>query len=257
MALTIMWVKCLRRTARCIWSRIVSILGQLRLLGRNLGKELVLDQNKISVKDRSDKGRCAIQDTLSLHQALQRRALACDLMSACSYEALHEWHSFMLERLQQSSSTQLRETYSGNRFFGQIELRGSDFLKRFHTLKPNASGALPLDAAIADLHRDPTVLFHLLNVREVRTVEAPRVPPKKEDKSAKLDNKRKPEELKKNKQDPNKSQKAELPDELKAIPGLNLATAEGEKSSAGHTTVLRAVGLRRQERPAVVASMLA
>ena len=50
------------------------------------GKELILDQNKISVKDRSDKGKCAIQDTLSLHQAFQRRALACDL-----FRSLNTW----------------------------------------------------------------------------------------------------------------------------------------------------------------------
>ena len=192
------------------------------------GKELVLDQNKISMKDRSDKGRCAIQDTLSLHQALQRRALACDLMSACSYEVLHEWHSFMLERLQQSPPPNCAKL-TVEHLLRADRAAWVRLSEKVHTLKPNASGVLPLDAAIADLNRDPTVLFHLLNVREVRTVEAPRVPPKKEDKFAKLDNKRKQEELKKNKQDPNKSQKAELPDELKAIPGLNLTTAEGEK----------------------------
>ena len=192
------------------------------------GKELVLDQNKISVRDRSDKGRCAIQDTLSLHQALQRRALACDLMSACSYEALHEWHSFMLERLQQSPPPNCARL-TVEQILRADRAAWVRLSEKVHTLKPNASGALPLDAAIADLNRDPTVLFHLLNVREVRPVEPPRVPPKKEDKFAKLDNKRRHEELKKNNQDPNKSQKAELPDELKAIPGLKLATAEGEK----------------------------
>ena len=56
-----------------------------------LGRELILDHNRISVKDKADKFECAIQDPLALSQALQRRALACDLMGACSCESVHSW----------------------------------------------------------------------------------------------------------------------------------------------------------------------
>ncbi|CAE7337159.1 unnamed protein product [Symbiodinium sp. CCMP2456] len=124
------------------------------------GKELVLDQNKISVKDRSDRGKCAIQDALSLHQALQ-----------------------------------------------------------------TASGALPLDAAIADLNRDPTVLFHLLPSRETKAPERPQRDPSKKDD----DKKRKINEKKKVKPDSTKVQKSEMPDELRSIPNLLTVSESGEK----------------------------
>ena len=60
------------------------------------GKELILDHNRISVKDKADKFERAIQDPLALSQALQRRALACNLMGACSCESIHSWQSFLL-----------------------------------------------------------------------------------------------------------------------------------------------------------------
>ena len=44
------------------------------------GRELILDHNRISVRDQADKCKCTIQDPLALSQTLQRRALACDLM---------------------------------------------------------------------------------------------------------------------------------------------------------------------------------
>ena len=67
------------------------------------GKELTLDHNRISVRDQADKYKCAIQDSLALSQALQRRALACGLMGACSCESVHSWHSFLLGQTQQQA----------------------------------------------------------------------------------------------------------------------------------------------------------
>ena len=190
------------------------------------GKELILDQNKISVKDRSDKGKCAIQDTLSLHQAFQRRALACDLMSACSYEVLNEWHAFMLERLQQQpppgcSRPSIEQVLRADRT-AWVRLA-----EKVHSLKRTASGALPLDAAIADLNRDPTVLFHLLPTREIKVTGGPPNAPDRTGNEG--DKKRKFDEAKKNKQDPSKTTKAELPEELKSVSGLRMSTEEGEK----------------------------
>ena len=191
------------------------------------GKELILDQNRLSVKDKSDKGKCAIQDSLSLHQALQRRALACDLMSACSYEVLHEWHSFMLERLQQPPPPNCSKP-SIEQILRADRAAWIRMAERVHSLKRTASGELPLDAAIRDLNRDPTVLFHLLPVREVK----PSAPPPPDDKRL-LDGDKKRKTTgstnKSNQDSGGKAQKAELPDELKGIQGLNMATEAGEK----------------------------
>ena len=193
------------------------------------GKELILDQNRLSVKDKSDKGKCAIQDSLSLHQALQRRALACDLMSACSYEVLHEWHSFMLERLQQQPPPNCSKP-SIEQILRADRAAWIRMAERVHSLKRTASGELPLDAAIKDLNRDPTVLFHLLPVREVKPSAPP--PPKLDDKRL-LDGDKKRKTTgsgnKNNKDSGGKAQKAELPNELKGIQGLNMTTEAGEK----------------------------
>ncbi|CAE7336206.1 unnamed protein product [Symbiodinium sp. CCMP2456] len=186
------------------------------------GKELVLDQNKISVKDRSDRGKCAIQDALSLHQALQRRALACDLMSACSYEVLHEWHSFMLERLQQQPPPGCAKP-SIEQILRADRIAWVRLAERVHSLRRTASGALPLDAAIADLNRDPTVLFHLLPSRETKAPERPQRDPSKKDD----DKKRKIDDKKKVKPDSTKVQKSEMPDELRRrlVPDMRLHPA--------------------------------
>ena len=99
--------------------------------------------------------------------------------------------------------------------------------ERVHSLKRTASGDFPLDTAFAELNRDPTVLFHLLPTREVKVSDGP---PNAPDRTGiDKDKKRKQDEAKENKQDSSKAQKAELPEELKSVPGLHMATEAGEK----------------------------
>ncbi|CAE7340175.1 unnamed protein product [Symbiodinium sp. CCMP2592] len=190
------------------------------------GKELILDHNRISVRDRADKHKCAIQDPLALSQALQRRALASDLMGACTYEAMHAWHSFLLDRMQQQappgwSRPSIEQVLRTDRA-GWVRMS-----EQVKSLRRDSSGNLPLDDALGKLTSDPHVLFHLLPLKSSE------VKPDKPDKPPKLphgdpDKKRKPNSP--NKQDSgNKVQKAELPDELKNIAGLRMATEAGEK----------------------------
>ena len=190
------------------------------------GKELILDHNRISVRDKADKCKCAIQDPLALSQALQRRALACDLMGACSYESMHSWHSFLLDRMQQQappgwSRPTIEQVLRTDR---AAWVRMSEQLK---TLRRDSSGNLPLDSALDRLTSDPHVLFHLLPLRSSESKpEKPDKPPKVP--SNDPDKKRKPSGS--NKQDSgNKAQKAELPDELKNVTGLKMTTEAGEK----------------------------
>eukprot|EP00439_Symbiodinium_sp_Y106_P061439 s4790_g9.t1 len=118
------------------------------------GKELILDQNRISVRDKADKCKCAIRDPLALSQALQRRALACDLMGACSYEEMHAWHSFLLDRMQQQappgwSRPTIEQVLRTDR---AAWIRMSEQVK---TLKRDSAGRLPLDDALERLTSDP------------------------------------------------------------------------------------------------------
>eukprot|EP00439_Symbiodinium_sp_Y106_P081486 s2168_g20.t1 len=190
------------------------------------GKELILEQNRISVRDKADKCKCAIQDPLALSQALQRRALACDLMGACSYEEMRAWHSFLLDRMQQQappgwSRPTIEQVLRTDR---AAWVRMSEQVK---TLKRDSAGRLPLDDALGRLTSDPHVLFHLLPLKNSESK------PEKPDKPPKVphvdpDKKRKPNGS--NKQDSgNKAQKAELPDELKNVNGLKMTTEAGEK----------------------------
>ena len=185
------------------------------------GKELILDQNRISVRDKADKCKCAIQDPLALSQALQRRALACDLMGACSYEEMRAWHSFLLDRMQQQappgwSRPTIEQVLRTDR---AAWVRMSEQVK---TLKRDSAGRLPLDDALGRLTSDPHVLFHLLPLKNSESK------PEKPDNHVDPDKKRKPNGS--NKQDSgNKAQKAELPDELKNVNGLKMTTEAGEK----------------------------
>ena len=47
------------------------------------GKELVLDQTHLTVKEVENKDKCPMQGELQVFQALTRRSLACDLMGVC------------------------------------------------------------------------------------------------------------------------------------------------------------------------------
>ena len=190
------------------------------------GKELILDHNRISVRDKADKCKCAIQDPLALSQALQRRSLACDLMGACSYEAMHAWHSFLLDRMQQQappgwSRPTIEQVLRTDR---AAWVRMSEQVK---TLRRDSSGNVPLDDALGRLLSDPHVLFHLLPLKTSETKsDKPDRPPKVP--HGDPDRKRKPNAP--NKQaSGNKAQKTELPEELQNITGLRMATEAGEK----------------------------
>ena len=64
------------------------------------GKEVILDEHaRLTIRDKAYKDKVAIQTELQLQEALTRRALACDLMGACTYSVMEAWHRFLLSRL--------------------------------------------------------------------------------------------------------------------------------------------------------------
>ena len=118
------------------------------------------------------------KDPLALSQALQRRALACDLMGVCLCESVHSWHSFLLDRMQQQappgwSRPTIEQVL---RTDCAAWVRVSEQLK---TLRRDSSGNLSLDSALDRLTSDPHVLFHLLPPRGTESKpEKPDRPPK-------------------------------------------------------------------------------
>ena len=64
------------------------------------GKEIILDEHaRLTIRDKACKEKVSIQTELQLQEAFSRRALACDLMQACSYSVMEAWHRFLLSRL--------------------------------------------------------------------------------------------------------------------------------------------------------------
>ena len=218
------------------------------------GKELILDHNRISVRDKADKCKCAIQDPLALSQALQRRSLACDLMGACSYEAMHAWHSFLLDRMQQQappgwSRPTIEQVLRTDR---AAWVRMSEQVK---TLRRDSSGNVPLDDALGRLLSDPHVLFHLL----------PLIKPLKPSLMSPIGLPRSRTAILIGNASPMRPTSKPLATKLRRRNSrrssrTSLACAwrlRRARSFAGHTTARKGVSLPRQESPAGVVSMLA
>ncbi|CAE6939936.1 unnamed protein product [Symbiodinium natans] len=196
------------------------------------GKEIVLDANKIAVRDQSQKHKCAIQDPLSLSQALQRRSLACDLMSVCTYSKMQSWHGFLIERMQQPAPPGFRRP-------GIEQVLRADraawirMAESVHSLKRDASGELPLDKALDGLVSDPIVLFNLL---PLPCEPAPKADEKRADERPDKGTGRgrggkgeKGGRGEKRKLDSDKNARPDgaLPRELQGITGLNMTTEAG------------------------------
>ena len=60
------------------------------------GKELVLDQTHLTVRDVERKDKCPMTNELQIFQALTRRALACDLMGVATFKCMERWHRFLM-----------------------------------------------------------------------------------------------------------------------------------------------------------------
>eukprot|EP00435_Cladocopium_sp_Y103_P041803 s1348_g11.t1 len=67
------------------------------------GKEVVLDHNSLTVKDKQGDLSCSTKSELELFQAMRvrRRALTFDLLGLCSYEIMNNYHSELLQHMQE------------------------------------------------------------------------------------------------------------------------------------------------------------
>ena len=125
------------------------------------GREVVLDHTLLTVKDAERKDKCTIQTDLQLSQALTRRALACDLMKACTFRTMERWHRFLLDQMQLTAPPHFKPP-SMEQVLRADRAAWVRMAEQVPSLKRAADGSLPLDKAIDDLRTDPTVIFNLM-----------------------------------------------------------------------------------------------
>ena len=66
-------------------------------------KQLALDNESLTIKERPADHTCATRTELELVQALRRRALAFDFVGIASYEIMNSYHAEHLSHLQEDS----------------------------------------------------------------------------------------------------------------------------------------------------------
>eukprot|EP00435_Cladocopium_sp_Y103_P057433 s637_g19.t1 len=150
------------------------------------GKELILDNTNLTVKDAENKDKCPMQDNLQTFQALTRRSLACDLMGVCTFKCMERWHRFLMDSIQLHpppgyKAPTTEQVLRADRA-GWIRLA-----KKVESLKRKADGTLLLDTALDELRTDPSTVFHLMPLPSLKGPDKPTKPavPIKKDTSPK------------------------------------------------------------------------
>ena len=126
-------------------------------------KELVIEPgNNIKVKDKKHDLSCETGTELTLSQALTRRALAFDLVGACSFNVMSKYNDFLISQMQETppagySKITVQQVLQAdcNAWQRLPEKLGSG-------VKVRADGVRPLDEEIPLLRADPKFAFHLL-----------------------------------------------------------------------------------------------
>ena len=137
---------------------------QSELQGKKPGKELTIDGNSVTVRDKVPHQTCTTGTELELTQALRRRALAFDLVKCASYDVMNRYHSNLIHRLQELPPP----TYSKISVAQVLRADRAAFTRIAESLasiKRKPDGALPLDKALDEIIQDPSVSFHLLPLK--------------------------------------------------------------------------------------------
>ena len=124
-------------------------------------KEIILDNTLLSVKEKSLDMTCSTRTELELFQAFRRRALAFDLVGLCSYAVMNQYHSELIQHLQDDAPP----GYSTVTLTQILRADRAAFLhmgESFTTLKRTTAGALPLQDALPNILTRPSVAFNLL-----------------------------------------------------------------------------------------------
>eukprot|EP00439_Symbiodinium_sp_Y106_P022418 s7025_g2.t1 len=129
-------------------------------------KEVALDGSGcLTVRDKPQQATCDTNGELELVQALRRRALAFDLVGACSYETMNMYHSLLVQRIQDVPPP----NYARVSVVQALRADRAAFTRvaeKVRSLKVGADGARPLDHAFEHILEDTHVSFHLLPIPE-------------------------------------------------------------------------------------------
>ena len=130
-------------------------------------KALQLDANKMGliVKDEEALATMAIDSDLQLYQAMMRRALAMDLVGLASYAKVQSWNERLFRIMSQDPPPEFQRV-------SRAQVLRADrqcFLELARIcngcLKPDATGALPLDREFEKMESNLSVMYFLLPVK--------------------------------------------------------------------------------------------
>ena len=122
-------------------------------------KELDVVSGTVQVKDRHQEVLCSPHTPLLLHHALQRRALAMDLVGAATFDIVQEYHEFLLSHLSMDPPPGYRRIDVSQ----VLEADRTGWLRLAEKLptglRRNAAGALPLDEELPKLRVTQGLFF--------------------------------------------------------------------------------------------------
>lgn len=145
---------------------------QMELSGAKPEKQIKLDEgkNNLVLKDSHPEKEMDVGSDLALFQAMNRRALAMDLVGMASYDTVMKWHNRLFAMMSQAPAPGFTKP-------GQAQLLRADrqaFLRLAemvpHSMQITAAGILPLDEAYEKLHTDVTVTYHMLPLPVAKTL---------------------------------------------------------------------------------------
>ena len=124
-------------------------------------KQLALDNDSLTVKEKPIDHTCATRTELELVQALRRRGLAFDLIGLVQYEVMNAYHAELLSHLQEDAPP----GYSNTTVTQVLRADRAAFLhlaEALTSLKRDSNGNLPLEVELPKVIVRPSVSFHLL-----------------------------------------------------------------------------------------------
>jgi len=137
------------------------VTRRAELLQKRPLKQLALDQDSLTVREKPIDMTCSTRTELELVQAFRRRALAFDLVGLATYELMNSYHAELLSHMQEDPPpgyTQVSVTQI-------LRADRAVFLhlaENLTTLKRNVDGDLPFEKELMIALARPNVSFHLL-----------------------------------------------------------------------------------------------
>ena len=125
---------------------------------RKNAKEITIDQSALVVKDKANEITCSTSTELETMNAMKRRALAFDLVRACSYHVMNTFHAELFDHLHMQappgySQVSLAQILRADR------AAWLHIAAKLPSLKRDAHGQLPLEDELQKVLAHPSVSF--------------------------------------------------------------------------------------------------